>query len=547
MKSKTLILSCVLVGLSTLTVIWWNSSSVASKIDEAFASKNYPLYFELVQENGKKFSAGKEHLLLAYGYLAEGDLIKSNHELEIALQQLDNTNDLNLEIVLNQALNAYLANNLTALNLYIDQINVERPTAREWKRLFQGVLALKLENCAEAVKLFSTPLQIEALNPQMHQIFSEKIPPAWNALQLAACEIGMGSYSQARLRIRHPGLIVTDYEKQLAHALIGKSYWLEGNTKKAKDSILYYELAMSEFSKVPPENHEITHFEHELIDNLQSRLQGALDSQTISQIVFFENALNLYQGSELPKLKESPIADNGPTKKILEKDRPPKAIAVEQVSAPVFPTQEEWELETPLDWNYAMIQGRIDSILEGERVWTNLNKQLEEDSAFLNLLTQIKPPLSPVFFLLGQVELLRERDEQAVLAFKNYVRLEPENLWGWKLLALSQVGVRDIPSAIASFNEVIKINPVDLAAWKSLGKIYFEQKQTNDAIQAYENALMMDPQDLETILALNQLYNEDNDGELAIGVIHGVYKNHSGNPLVIQALRTTMEQTRNRP
>ena len=536
MKFKTLILSCVFAGLSVLAWMWWDSSSATAKIDEAFESKNYPLYLELVQKNSKKFSVGKKHLFLAYEFAANGELEKSNDELDIAIQQLDNSSELNLEIVLNQSLNAYLANNLHALNLYIDQIDLGNPAAREWKRLFQGALALKLDHCSEALKQFSVPLRLEALNPQMHRHFAEKIPPAWNALQLAACEIGMGQFNQARVRLREPGLIVTPYEKELAHALMGKSYWMEGNTKKNKDSMFYYGLAIGEFSKVPTNNHEFHILRNEIIGNMQTRLQEALDNRQVVSTVFFDNALNHYLVWES---RGEPVAV------VVRKDskaalQEVSVIVKDQQYATPFPSQEEWESETPLDWNYAMIQGRIDSILEGERLWTNLDKQLEEDSAFLNLLTQIKPPLSPVFFLLGQVELLRERDREAIQAFSTYVELEPSNPWGWKLLALSQVGIGDTVSAVDSFYEVIKINPVDLAAWKSLGKIHLGQNKSREATRAYENALVMDPQDLEIILSLNQLYNQQKNRELAQKVIHGVYHRHTGNPLIIQALHVTI-------
>ncbi len=529
MKSKALILGLSLAGIYFLKAFWWDPSSVEEKIDDTFFSKNYPKFQELVLENGNMFTEGKKHLLLAYGYSGAGDLSKSNEELDIAIQQLDNTPQLNLEIVLNQALNAYLGNDLPALNMYIDQINVEKPVGRQWKRVFQGALALKLDNCSEALQYFSKPLPFEALNPLMHQVFTEKLPPAWTSLQLASCEIGMGKYREARTRVSQPGLIHTEYEGQLAHTLMGKSYLLEGNTKNSKDSIIYYGLAIGELGKVAAGSVEAEMLKKLFVESLQTRLQGALASQQIDQVLFFESALSHYQKPELNQVlvavKETPFD----VKSVVKEHLPQINI-------------EDWEYETPLDWNYAMIQGRIDSILDGDKLWVNLDEQLEEDSVFLNLLTQIQPPLSPVFFLLGQVELLRDHNENARRAFEAYVNLEPENVWGWKLLALAQISVGDRSAAEKSFKEAIKINPVDLAAWKSLGKIYVEESNGGKATHAYENALRMDPFDVNIILALNQLYYDQQNKELALGLIHGVYRNHQGNPLILQALQVTMGQ-----
>lgn len=185
-----------------------------------------------------------------------------------------------------------------------------------------------------------------------------------------------------------------------------------------------------------------------------------------------------------------------------EKKQP---IAVSSDSVPSSNGLNEWAYENPLDLNYALVQRRIDSILNGEREVSESKKQLKEDAEFLTMLTQINPPLPPVFSLLGQVELLLQDYTKAEQAFVTYVSLEPEDIWGWRLLALSQMGLGDYNAAIDTFKEVIKINPVDLSAWKSLGKIYQNEGHLDLAIAAYEKALLMSPDDPEVNRALEGL------------------------------------------
>lgn len=163
---------------------------------------------------------------------------------------------------------------------------------------------------------------------------------------------------------------------------------------------------------------------------------------------------------------------------------------------------DAWAYENPLDLNYALIQRRIDSILNGERDIASSEKLLREDAEFLMLLTQISPPLSPVFFLLGQVELLLQNYSMATRALTDYVSLEPKNIWGWKLLALAQLGAKDHTAAIEAFKAVIAINPVDLSAWKGLGKIYADTGRQDLAVAAYKKALLMSPSDPEIQAAL---------------------------------------------
>lgn len=160
-----------------------------------------------------------------------------------------------------------------------------------------------------------------------------------------------------------------------------------------------------------------------------------------------------------------------------------------------------------LDMNYALIQRRIASILEGEKNLEELSSQLQEDAEYLSLLTQISPPLSPVFFLLGQVELLLDEKEKAIEALERYVTLEPDSLWGRKLLALGQFRLGDRESARDNFQKVVFLQPLDLVAWKSLSEIYLESGDHESAIFALEQVRIIDPFDDHAIATLNRLYS----------------------------------------
>lgn len=162
-----------------------------------------------------------------------------------------------------------------------------------------------------------------------------------------------------------------------------------------------------------------------------------------------------------------------------------------------------------LDMNYALIQKRIASILEGEKDLDALSSQLQEDAQYLSLLTQINPPLSPVFFLLGQVELLLDEKEKAIEVLEQYVALEPDSLWGRKLLALGQYRLGDKEHALENFQKIIALQPLDLVAWKSLSEIYLENGDNHSAIFALEQVRIIDPFDDHAIATLNRLYDSE--------------------------------------
>ncbi len=480
-------LIAIILLVLIVKLFWWDRHAAKTEIESAFTTKKYSLFLEEVSHSGSLFSDAQKRLYLAYGYRAAGNIKKSDAELEQALQDPGSSRDLILEIVLNQTLNAYLEDDQVAFTHFLDQIDVSSERAREWKKLFQGVEALKVMDCKRALKFFQSPMKLEAFNPIMKHAFAEKLPPAWTLLQIAQCEMMMGEYEASREKILEVIDSKIDPEAELSRLLLSKSYLLEADENEISDSVPSYRLAIEELRKVSPrvyvrEYHQI---KFQLISSMQRRLQNSLLAYNNQDILFFENALSLYDNYEEEKVQ--PV--------------------VEVAKAPVVDEIDEWSFETPLDLNYLLIQKRIDSILEGEKQLATTQHQMEEDARFLEMLTQIKPPLSPVFFLLGQVELLLHEDRKAVNAFSTYVQLEPDNIWGWKLLALAQLGVDERDSAEKSFLEVVKINPVDLAAWKSLGRIYYKDGKRDQAIRAFEKARTMDPFDDEVISSLNELYS----------------------------------------
>lgn len=489
MKFRVLAIVAVLIALFAVKVFWWDAVTAKSEIENTFLSKKYTLFMDEVSRNSSLYSAAEKHLLLAYGYRSTGNLKKSNAELEQSLQEKTNSPKLILEIVLNQTLNAYLEDDQAAFTHYLDQIDVATEQAKEWKKLFQGVEALKVMDCNRALKFFKAPLKLQALNPIMKQSFGEKLPPAWTLLQIAQCEMLMGEYEEARAKIYEAEPTFNEPEGELARLLIAKSYLLEANEKEIDESVPLYRLAIAELGKVIPRVYAMDYHQvkYQLITSLQGRLQNSLLAYNNQDILFFENALSLYQHPD---------------------EEPVNAVATEASKPAIVDEIDEWAFETPLDLNYLLIQKRIDSILDGEKQLASTKHQMEEDARFLTMLTQINPPLSPVFFLLGQVELLLHEDAKAAQALKHYVELEPDNVWGWKLLALAQLGSQDREAAENSFLEVIKINPVDLAAWKSLGKIYYTEGKRDQAIRAFEKARTMDPFDDEVISSLNDLHSQ---------------------------------------
>ena len=100
----------------------------------------------------------------------------------------------------------------------------------------------------------------------------------------------------------------------------------------------------------------------------------------------------------------------------------------------------------------------------------------------------------PWILLAGQMMDAGEY-QKAVDAFREVVRLTPDNVDAWFSLAFAYLGLRQLDKAAAAFEQDIRLKPDDTRAWNNLGNVYSDLRQDDKAIAAYGEAIRLKPDD----------------------------------------------------
>jgi len=107
-----------------------------------------------------------------------------------------------------------------------------------------------------------------------------------------------------------------------------------------------------------------------------------------------------------------------------------------------------------------------------------------------------------VWFQRGYQAQEAGKHEQAVQAYREAIRLRPDDALAWYNLGLAYEWLRRYQEAVQAYREAIRLKPDDASAWNSLGNALDELGQYQEAVQAYREAVRLKP---DYALAWNNL------------------------------------------
>lgn len=95
----------------------------------------------------------------------------------------------------------------------------------------------------------------------------------------------------------------------------------------------------------------------------------------------------------------------------------------------------------------------------------------------------------------GMSAWAKEEYAKAASAFREAIRLKPDDARAWNWLGSTYRHQGEHADAIAAFRESVRIDPAAADPWASLGDVYRAQDQVEQAITAYRTAVQLDPED----------------------------------------------------
>ncbi len=117
---------------------------------------------------------------------------------------------------------------------------------------------------------------------------------------------------------------------------------------------------------------------------------------------------------------------------------------------------------------------------------------------------------------LGIALAMQRRYDEAVVAFKEAIRLASDHPWAHNNLGYTYLQQGRLDEAIAELNVALRLNPENALAHNNLGIAYARQGKYDQAIPAYEKALEIDPSIAGAYYDLGLIYRDLGQNENAI-------------------------------
>ena len=119
---------------------------------------------------------------------------------------------------------------------------------------------------------------------------------------------------------------------------------------------------------------------------------------------------------------------------------------------------------------------------------------------------QLNPKFDEAYYGLGDSYIGIEEFQNAIKAFKKVIQLNPENNNAYNNLGNSYRRIRDFQNAITAFKKAIKLNPENDQAYYNLGLSYGSIEEFQNAIMAFKTAIDLNPKNYEDYIFLGLSY-----------------------------------------
>jgi tetratricopeptide (TPR) repeat protein len=111
-----------------------------------------------------------------------------------------------------------------------------------------------------------------------------------------------------------------------------------------------------------------------------------------------------------------------------------------------------------------------------------------------------------VWTLAGHQFLAQQQSDQALSAFEQALRIQPDFADAWAGLASAYESMKKYPEAAKSWEEAVRLRPNVAVYWYSLGLTYQKLLRFDDAIHSHEQAVALKPDYCEAWMRLGSVY-----------------------------------------
>jgi cytochrome c-type biogenesis protein CcmH/NrfG len=180
----------------------------------------------------------------------------------------------------------------------------------------------------------------------------------------------------------------------------------------------------------------------------------------------------------------------------------------------------------PAEWIAAVKPGRAALAQERSTVdWLARAAELEGKEDWVGLRdwslawTKSEPRNEDAWYGLGEAYYSLQRYSDAIEAYRQALRINPDDTVAWNNLGAAYDGLQRYSDAIEAYRQALRIKPDDANAWCGLGAAYGMLKRYSDAIDAYRQALRINPDHADAWYGLGLTYMVIGNNGAALDVV----------------------------
>lgn len=540
------------IALILFMVLTFDPADELNNVQSLFLSGNLEEASQDLDSMQSSIGPMHYHLYKAYVERAGGRMEQSSQELSKAEQEASEHANfpLLLEILLNQAYNAYLEHNAEALKIAVRKAAKYGGPDQDWVALFRGIMDYQNGNYAKALHVWKLDAPRLPLSAWMGKSFGQTFTNYWLTVRVARSEIETGRAAAGRQMLEEQIPILKGDELNTVLFLIGYSYAKDAAAKAPLEAIPYYKLAFSYFHKMPfmadeykPERAQLV---KQIAGQIESILQGGSYQNLLAYIGFLDE---LQAKAEIEGLKGQLIEQFKRSLLLGIIDNAKEVYAILQLMIPEGAERQSLEqalqesiaretlqdldqyarsgklMTEPLEWLPAPqgdkalladpvaellpIQQLLEKAIDDHKInaMFNVERSVDLQKALKLLLAFVEshPEITPAYVMLGQVRYLLGDFSGAVKAYEAAIRLDPRNFQIYRYLALVYEAVGQAQDAILILLQSLKYAPKNADIWEQLGLLYLFTGNDLDALPSFKEALHIDPERYEVYLTLGRL------------------------------------------
>jgi tetratricopeptide (TPR) repeat protein len=169
----------------------------------------------------------------------------------------------------------------------------------------------------------------------------------------------------------------------------------------------------------------------------------------------------------------------------------------------------------PVEWIAAVKPGLAAPAKErSQGAWLARAAELEEKKDWPGLRdwslawTKSEPRNEDAWYGLGEAYYSLQRYSDAIEAYRQALRINPDDTVAWNNLGAAYDGLQRYSDAIEAYRQALRIKPDYADAWNNLGAAYNGLQRYSDAIEAYRQSLRIEPDDAKAWYNLGYAYGD---------------------------------------